>query len=216
MECEELSASQANALFDILTHHEARAEIEGLKYSHSVATFGTPISSESPVNVSSPMIQLLLKKCTLVLPGLRDVSSEFWSKSIFALATALDDSNLSDSYDKGSVGIRRTLSTASAAMVEYCARGILGGYVRRPIRKGAHYDTSKPEDLISAWDDFVQQLLYGDLLEKLFRKAAETDKLSDHEPVVQALHKYVVAMFDPQCSVDYTKFPSVVSDKQVE
>ncbi|KAI4211070.1 MAG: hypothetical protein LQ351_006078 [Letrouitia transgressa] len=198
MASEELSPSQAHALFDILTHHEAYAEIEGLKKTYNVANFGTPVSSDTPSTLSSPLIQILLNGFVFVLPGLRDVSVEFWSRNVQAIITAMDDSNLSESYDKGAVGIRRTLSSAIAASIEFAARGCLGGYARRSVDRNRDYDTSKPEDVAAAWDDFLQEIIYGDLLDELFKKAAETDKLSDHESLVQAAHKYGVAMLEPQ------------------
>ncbi|KAL9037804.1 MAG: hypothetical protein Q9214_005540 [Letrouitia sp. 1 TL-2023] len=198
MVSEALSPSQAQALFDILTHHEAYAEIEGLKKSHNVANFGAPISSDTSSTLSSPLIQILLNGFVFVLPGLRDVSVEFWSRNLRAIITALDDSNLSESYDKGAIGIRRTLSSATAASIEYAARGCLGGYARRLVDRNRNYDTSRPEDVAAAWDDFLQEAIYSDLLDELFKKTAETDKLSDHEPLVQAAHKYGVAMLEPQ------------------
>ncbi|KAL8956516.1 MAG: hypothetical protein Q9193_005983, partial [Seirophora villosa] len=114
--------------------------------------------------------------------------------SIRTLATALDSSNLSESYDKGSVGIRRTLSTATASIVESVARGRLGGYPKQQPRKDATYDKTNPDDVVRAWDDFLYRIIYRDLLDSMFVKAAETDKLSDHESVVQAAHEYAVIM----------------------
>ena len=118
-------------------------------------------------------------------------------QNIQGLVTALDDATLSESYDKGSIGIRKTLSTAIASMLEYVARGVIGGYPRHVRSKDRNYDTTNPEDVIEAWDEFLQQIIYGDQLDKMFAKASETDQLSDHEPLVQAAHEYVLVMFDP-------------------
>ena len=197
MASQQLSSAQAHALFDILTHHEAYAEIQGLKDPQNIANFGVPLQSQTNQNSSSPLIQILLKKFILVLPGLRDVPSEFWVQNIQGLVTALDDATLSESYDKGSIGIRKTLSTAIASMLEYVARGVIGGYPRHVRSKDRNYDTTNPEDVIESWDEFLQQIIYGDQLEKMFAKASETDQLSDHEPLVQAAHEYVLVMFDP-------------------
>jgi hypothetical protein len=197
MESQQLSPSQAHALFDILTHHEAYAEIQALKDRKSIANFGVPLQPESPSASSSPLIETLLSRFILVLPGLRDVPPEFWTENIKGLATALDDANLSESYDKGSIGIRKTLSTAIASMVEYVSRGTLGGYPKATPEKDRQYDPSKPEDVITAWDDFLQQIVYGDLLDRLFSKAAETDQLSEHDSLVQAAHEYAVVMCEP-------------------
>jgi len=51
--------------------------------------------------------------------------------------------------------------------------------------------------VITAWDDFLQQIVYGDLLDRLFSKAAETDQLSEHDSLVQAAHEYAVVMCEP-------------------
>lgn len=195
---QQLSPSQAHSLFDILTHHEAYAEIQALKNPQTVANFGVPLQPENLPDSSSPLLQILLRKFVLVLPGLRDVSPDFWLQNIKGLATALDDANLSESYDKGSIGIRKTLSTAIASVVEYVSRGCLGGYPKHMGGGERQYDTAKPDDVLAAWDEFLQQAIYGDMLERIFIKASETDKLSDHEPLVQATHEYVFVMFDPQ------------------
>lgn len=193
----QLTTHQSQALFDILTHHEAYAEIRALRNPATIATFGAPLEPENTTS-SSPLVQTLLQRFLLNLPGLRDVSPDFWTRDVKGLATALDDANLSESYDKGSIGIRRTLSTAIAAMVEYVSRGTLGGYPKSSISTDRQYDLDNPDDVVAAWDDFLQQIIYGDLLDRMFKKAAETDQLSDHELVVQAGVKYALVMCEPQ------------------
>ena len=194
----DLSSKQLHALFDILTHHEAYAEIEAFKLSSSITTFGDPLQSDiSPSHTSSPLIQILLHRFVLVLPGLRDVAPSFWSQNIPGLATALADANLSESYDKGSIGIRRTLSSAIAAVVEPVARGILGGFSAGEATPGRCYDTSKPEDVQAGWDDFLQGIIAGDLLARIVRQAAKSDDLSSHESVVKAAHEYILIMSVP-------------------
>ncbi len=208
----QLSSTQVHALFDILTHHEAYAEIQALKTPQSIAKFGVPLQLENKPDSSSPLIQVLLKRFILVLPGLRDVPSEFWVQNIKGLATALDDATLSESYDKGSIGIRKTLSTAIASMIEYVSRGCLGGYPRDPGHadsKDREYSISNPDDVIAAWDEFLQQIVYGGMLDKLFAKAAETDKLSDHEPLVQGAHEYALVMFEPTNHASFTSRGSI-------
>ncbi|KAL8812046.1 MAG: hypothetical protein Q9223_007390, partial [Gallowayella weberi] len=179
-----LSSKQAHALFDILTSHVTLTEIESLKHSKTIATFGPPLQPSSTDPASTPLLRILLQSFIDYLPGFKDVTSHFWTDSIYRLGTALDDANLSQSYDKGSVGIRRTLSTASASIIESVARGRLGGYPKRPLKEDSKYDRAIPDDVVKAWDDFLQRIIYGDLLDKMFVKASETDNLSDHEPVV--------------------------------
>lgn len=189
-----LSSIQSYALFDILTHHEAYAEVQDLKYQSTIKNFGSPLQRNSASKTSSPLLQILTKKFALVLPGLRDVSPEFWHQRIEELFCALTASDLSESYDKGSIGIRKTLATASAATIEYCARGSLGGYPKHKAAGAHDYDETNPDYVYLAWDEFLHQMLYGDLLDKLFVKAATTDQLKDHEPLVRATHEYVFVM----------------------
>ncbi|KAL9577454.1 MAG: hypothetical protein Q9212_006357, partial [Teloschistes hypoglaucus] len=191
-----LSSRQAHALFDILTSHATLTEIENLKYTKTIATFGPPLQPQPSTNEkpSSPLLRILLQSFILDLPGFRNVTSHFWTDSVVPLAKALDSSNLSESYDKASVGIRRTLSTAIASIVESVSRGRLGGYPKRSLKQDSLYDQTNPEHVVRAWDDFLQRIIYGDLLDKMFVKAAETDKLADHESVVQAAHQYALIM----------------------
>lgn len=189
MGTQQISPSQAHALFDILTHHETYAEIQALKDSKTVSDFQVPGEPKRPGSSASPLLQTLLHKFVYVLPGLGDVAPDFWT-NVKDLVVTLAQGNLSESYDKGSIGIRKTLSTATASIVEYVSRGCLGGYPRRAEQTERKYDTSNPDDVVAAWDEFLQQIIYGDMLDRLFAKAAETDKLSDHEPLVQAAHEY--------------------------
>ena len=193
-----LTPTQAHALFDILTHHESYAEIQALKEAKTIATFGPPLEAENGETSSSPLIEALMQSFIFILPGIRHVTPKFWTRNIKDLATALDDVNLSESYDKGSIGIRKTLATAIAAVVEYVSRGTLGGYPRAATANEDYtYDPSNPDDVTAAWDDFLQQIIYGDMLDRMFKKAAETDQLSDHESVVQAAHEYAIVMCEP-------------------
>ena len=189
-----LSGTEAHALFDILTHAQAYEEINALQFPTTITHFGEPLNqpNASTDTPSTPLIQAMIKRFILILPGLRDVSPDFWHGKIPRLFKALAEANLSDSYDKGSIGIRKTLATAIAAMMEYCARGTLGGFPKREVDIHAKYDPAK--DVIGAWNDFLQQLVYGDLMERLFERAAKTDKIEDHEPLVQATHRYIFAV----------------------
>ena len=195
MEIPAVSSAQAHALFDILTHYESYQEIKDLRLLDTIANFGDPLE-DSGGDPSTRLIQILIKRFLLVLPGLRDVSTDFWQRKIKDLFSAFARADLSESYDKGSIGIRKTLATACAAMVEFCARGTLGGYPRSKTVKGeARYDATNPDDVAVAWDDFLQQIVYGDLIDRMFAKAASTDQLTDHESLVQATHEYVFVMY---------------------
>lgn len=189
-----ISSDQLYALFDILTHHEAYEEIQKLRHLDTITQFGHPLEAEQD-QPSAPLLQALLRRFILVLPGLRDVPLDFWQRKIKDLFGAFAEAELSESYDKGSIGIRKTLATACAAMVEYCARGSLGGYAKCDLTKAErNYDPTNPDDVALAWNDFLQQIVYGDLIDRMFTKAASTDQLTDHESLVQATHEYVFVM----------------------
>lgn len=196
MAASKLTAHQTHALFDIVTHHQAYEEVKALQDPNTIASFGPPLeehdaSADSP---SSPLIQALLKRFILTLPGLRDISPDFWRRKIHQLFSALAEADLSESYDKGSIGIRKTLATAIAAMMEYCARGISGGYAKGEVDEDKSYEPSNVDDVVLSWDAFLQQLVHGELLKRMFEKAEQTDQLEDHESLVQATHEYIFVM----------------------
>jgi hypothetical protein len=188
-----LSPGQAHALFDILTHHETYAEIENFKWPEAIDNYGHPFKKEDGVQTTSPLLQLLLNKFVLRIPGLKSVSLEFWQERCRTLVAKLAEAELSESYDKGAIGSRKTLATAISAILEYVARGCLGGYHQHvrpdPDRK---YDTSNADDVMQAWDDAMQEVIYGDLLDELFDKAAESERLEDHSSLVQAAHEHIL------------------------
>ncbi|KAK4508633.1 hypothetical protein PRZ48_002372 [Zasmidium cellare] len=187
----QLTPEQSRALFDILTHHETYKEIQDFKFPGAIYSYGPPFQDD--VNSSqSPILQSLLAKFILKLPGLRDVSEDFWRGRVENLIQDLADAELSESYDKGILGIRKTLATAIAALIEYPARGALGGFPKQPIDHDRKYDVSNPDDILQSWRDCIQEIVYGDLIDLLFAKAAETDNLDTHPPVVQAMHEFLV------------------------
>lgn len=131
----------------------------------------------------------------LPLPGLQDAPTTFWSGNVAEMATALAEANLSESYDKSAIGIRRTLSTAGASILEVVSRGFLGGFASG--REDSHRQTYNLDDAAEVrhgWEDFVQGCVSGDMLDSIFAKTAATEKLSDHEPVVQAAHEHIISL----------------------
>ncbi|KAJ9637167.1 hypothetical protein H2199_007453 [Coniosporium tulheliwenetii] len=172
--------------------HETYSEIENFKWPDAIHKYGHPFTLDKGTTSTSPVLQTLLSKFVLELPGLRDVSDAFWQERCQTIIEKLGAAELSESYDKGALGLRKSLATAISALIEYPARGCLGGFPRRDIQSGRRYDTSKPEDVVQAWDDFLQQLVYGDLINVLFKKAAETDNLKEHPSLVQAAHEFVI------------------------
>ncbi|KAF2400296.1 hypothetical protein EJ06DRAFT_477353 [Trichodelitschia bisporula] len=187
-----LSPQQVHALFDILTQNETFAEIEKFKYPGAIHNYGVPFGLDKGASSTSPILQALLKKFVLELPGLRDVTPDFWRKRCEPLVEKFGAAGLSDSYDKGTIGSRRTLATAAATLIEYPARGCLGGLPRRQSVEGREYDPNEVQDVVDAWDEFLQRLVYGDLIDELFDKTAVSDKLEDHSDLVLAAHEYML------------------------
>lgn len=190
-ESKDLTPEQVDALFDILTHHETYSEIEEFKSPETIKNYGPPFQDDK--TPTTPILQALLSKFVLTLPSLKSITPEFWKTRVQDIIQQLSAAELSESYDKGILGIRKTLATAISSLLEYPARAVLGGFPKdEEAFKERSYDKTKPEDVIQAWHDFLQQLVYGDLWDTLYKKAAETDDLSQHGELTQAAHEYVV------------------------
>lgn len=191
-----LSPTQLHSLFDILTHHETYAEITAFKTQPSpIQSYGPPFQdATSPPSSTSPILQSLVSKFVLKLPGLREAKAEFWKVQVKDIIDELAAAELSESYDKGLLGVRKTLATAISALIEYPARGCLGGIERNDeaVGKRRSYDLNNPEDVLQSWQDCLQELVYGDLVDELFDKAAETDQLREHADIVQGMHEFIV------------------------
>lgn len=190
-----LSPSQAQALFDILSHHEAYQEIRDLREPGFLARSGTPFRTELHQANEMPLMHALFSSFLVPLPGLKDVSLDFYQAKCQEIIDDFAKADLSESYEAGYIGIRKTLATAAAALLEAPARGYYGGFPRKELsRSGAVYDTSKPEDVVAAFRDFLQRLVYDDLLDEMFAQAGATDKLEDHDLLVQAAHEYILVI----------------------
>ena len=121
-----LTAQQAHALFDILTHHATYDEIEGFKWPDAIQNFGSPFaSSKESQPTSSPVLHMLLDKFVVELPGLSTLPPEFWQERVQGLLVKLGESEFSECYDKGTLGTRKTLASAASALLESVARGCL-------------------------------------------------------------------------------------------
>ncbi|RVD83303.1 uncharacterized protein DFL_007697 [Arthrobotrys flagrans] len=189
-----LTPAQSHALLDILTHRETyTAEIELFKTPGIITSYDDENAKEK-VTSKSPILQLLFSTFVVPIPGLRDISQDFWSKRVQPLIDDLAKANLSESYDKGSMGIRKTLATAISALIEYPARGILGGMPGREIKPDPNrvYDVNHQQDLVDAWREFMRRVVYGDLLDELFEKTAQSDDLQAHGDLVIAAHQHIV------------------------
>lgn len=191
MSADTLSFEQASTLLDILTHAETYGEIRDFVEPGILTHYGPPFTSEAGKPSTSPALQALVSRFLLPLPGLRDLTSEFWKVQIQSIIDDLEKADLSESYDKGTLGSRKTLATAVSALIEYPVRGTFAGFDKRENPQH-EYDLHNADDLSQSFRDFMQEAVYGDMLDKLVAKAAKTDKLADHEPVVQAVHEYIL------------------------
>ncbi|KAK6511547.1 hypothetical protein TWF481_000460 [Arthrobotrys musiformis] len=211
-----LTPAQSHALLDVLTHRETyTAEIELFKTPGIITSYdggdgdnGDDSNAtdrkqdkgkqcepkETKIVSKSPLLQLLFSTFVVPIPGLRDISQDFWTKRVQPLIDDLAKANLSESYDKGSMGIRKTLATAISALIEYPARGVLGGMPGREIKPDPDrvYDVRHQQDLVDAWREFMRQVVYGDLLDELFEKTAQSDDLQAHSDLVIAAHQHIV------------------------
>lgn len=186
-----LSPTQSAALFDILSHHNTYAEIRDFRHPGSLKDYGPPFAAEKEKPSTSPSLQSLLSKFVLNLPGLRDVPEDIWKVNVYEIIEAFEQANLSDSYDKGVVGTRKTLATAISALIEYPVRGTSGGFTKVADPKN-EYDLTKADDLAKGFRNFMDEAIYGTAIENLVAKTAETDKLADHEPLTQAVHEFIL------------------------
>lgn len=192
MTSESLSPAQAHALLDILTHHEAYQEIRDLRKPGTLAHSGPPFKTVSNEN-RMPLLHALFSQFMVPLPGLRDVSPDFYQAKCQQIIEEFAQADLSESYEAGYIGIRRTLATAGAALIEAPARGYYGGFAKKPPnRSDGNYDASKAEDVVAAFQDFLQGIAYGNLIEELIDQIAKSDKLEDQPPMVQAAHEYIL------------------------
>ena len=191
------SPTQLHALFNILSHREVYAEIEGFKYADAIQSYGPPFQtgSGSPLS-TSPSLQSLFTQVLMRLPGLKTVAPSFWTERVLPFIKSLSLANLSESYDKGVIGQRRTVSTAISTLLEYPTRGYFGSCPTADLGKtDRQYDESDPRDVAAAWHDLLQGMVYGNTLDELFSRAAETDKLSEHSSLVRAAHKFIVLKY---------------------
>ncbi|TKX23538.1 hypothetical protein C1H76_4050 [Elsinoe australis] len=186
-----ISPEQAKTLVDILTHIETYREIEQFKSPQTILEYGPPFQDN--LKPSTPILQRLVSKFVITLPGLRDVNPDFWKVRVQTLIGDLGKAELSESYDKGNLGIRKTLATAISSIIEYPARGLLGAFPKdEDAFKEREYDVKNPDNVLIAWQHFLQRLVYGDLFDVLYKKTSETDKLADQDSLTQAAHEFIV------------------------
>jgi hypothetical protein len=188
---EPLSPERSAALFDILSHYDTYAEIRDFRFPGSLKHYGPPFTTQPGQKSSSPALQALVTKYLLTLPGLKDLPEKWWKVQCHDIIENFEKSNLSESYDKGALGSRKTLASAISALIEYPVRGTFGGFakVKEPRRS---YDTTKADDIAQAFRDFMDGCIYGSVLEETVAKAAETDDLEQHSSLIRGVHEFVL------------------------
>ncbi|PTB66490.1 hypothetical protein BBK36DRAFT_1169081 [Trichoderma citrinoviride] len=205
-----LTKEQTHALFDILTHHETYAEIEGFKAPDAVTGYGFPFARTTTATATSnggggkadsssstsPLLQLMLKRLVLPLPGVRDLPPEFWNVRAQGLLARFAEAELSESFDKGAMGTRKTLATGASSVLEMVGRGILGGKKKKKKKtkttEEREYDESRAEDLSRAFGDLLEEWAYGDLMERVSAHVTETEDLESFSPAMKAALNYAI------------------------
>lgn len=197
-----LNPAQLHALFDILTHYQTYAEVESFKHPGTIAKYGRPFEFDSVPDSaerqyapesSAPLMASFLTTVVLPIPGVKNLPADFWSQRLQGILVKLAEVELSESYDKGAVGARKTLATAASVIQETVTRGQWGGFPwtsRKDL--STPYDLTKAEDQAKAWDDAVHELVYGDLIDELFDCAIEHDSIEQHSAAVKAASEYVI------------------------
>ncbi|TQN64227.1 hypothetical protein CSHISOI_11202, partial [Colletotrichum shisoi] len=213
-----LDAEQTKALFNILTHFETYHEIEDFKKPETVSNYGYPFAqtqnqtqtqTQTQAQTSSrtaatngvtyapessaPLLQSLFTRFVLKLPGVSTLAPEFWNVQVQGILRNFAEADLSESYDKGALGIRKTLATASSTVIETVARGMIGGApYSDPATRPATYNLESARDLAQAWDDAMHDLVYGDLCDDLLDHLAQTDDFESHSPMTRAANEYII------------------------
>lgn len=200
-----LSPAQLRALFDILNHNETYREAESFKRSYAIREYGYPFAADistqrkSPPDYhpesKSPLFQLFLTKCVLTVPGMTELPPDFWPLNFQGIMTKLADANLSESYDKGTLGTRKTLATGASVIHEALTRGLLEGVDtddKRIDLKKAKYDTTQAPELDRAWNECVHELIHGNLADELFDAFISTPDFEAHSPAVKVATDYAI------------------------
>lgn len=150
---------------------------------------------------TSPVLQTLFTRFLLTLPWMRDLPQDFWSVRLQGLLSRFAEAELSESYDKGALGLRKTLATGASALLEMLGRGALGRVKKsadESTKEGEEYDLGRAEDLERAWDDAIQGLVYGDLVEEACNHMVETEDLEAHSPTIKGAAFYSLYQYAPR------------------
>ncbi len=150
-----------------------------------------------------PAMQLLTSTFVMRLPALKTLPRDFWAVRVQGLLSRFAEVDLSESYDKGTMGARKTLASGSGAVIEMISSGFLGGVRQRtngdkggkPTAEALakkEYNQQDGQELVRAWEDVLDGLIYGDLVDNMFDYLAKTDKLEEHSAAIDASSSYIV------------------------
>ncbi|CAE6487015.1 unnamed protein product [Rhizoctonia solani] len=194
-----LTPAQAHALFSFLTHTQTLAEMQSLKVPGRVSNSGPPFNPELGPNVGEtlplplPVLNFLLRRLALTLPGFKDVPKAVWSEHAQQILEALAAQDLSDSFDKGSISKRKILGFAVVIVAEYAIRGALGGVPGRDSPRGKlpeKWDLNNPAHVLRAWDEMIHGFAYGTQMDELVEWVTKTDDLTQLPPMLQTAHQF--------------------------
>ncbi|KAF9871461.1 px domain-containing protein [Colletotrichum karsti] len=206
-----LNAEQTKALFNILTHFETYREVEDFKQPETISNYGYPFAAVNPKagdgeavvyakKSTSPVLQSLFSRFILPLPGVSNIGLEFWNVRVQGLLRKFAEADLSESYEKGALGTRKTLATASSTVIELVARAqIGGGPTSDPATRPKEYDVQNAADLVRAWDDAMHGLVYENLCDELLDYLAETEEFDTHSPMTKAACDYILVHLATLC-----------------
>ncbi|KAK1237929.1 hypothetical protein MKX08_002508 [Trichoderma sp. CBMAI-0020] len=150
---------------------------------------------DGEVESTSPVLQMLLTRLVLPFPGVRDLPGEFWDVRMQGLLARFAEADLSESFDKGAMGTRKTLATGASSVMEMVARGLLGGVdggKREKKDNEDKYDEGKAEDLARAFEDAWREWAYGGLVEDMFAHVRATEDVEGHSPMMKAALDYAI------------------------
>lgn len=196
-----LTAPQLQALLDILIHHETYAEVQSFQSPEAIEKYGWPFVDRGKDGgpalphhpSSSPLLQLLLTRLILGAPAARDLSTDFWPVKFKGIMRRFGEADLSDSYDKGTLGTRKRLATAASTVHEAVTRGLLSGVScdHLPDLHG-QYNGEDAEDLAKSWRDCICYLVYGNLIDEIFHQLTYTSDLESHSPALKGAIEYAI------------------------
>ncbi|CUA70663.1 delta24(24(1))-sterol reductase [Rhizoctonia solani] len=192
-----ITPAQAHALFSFLTHTQTLAEMQSLKVPGRVSNSGPPFNPKLGPDVGDtlplPILNFLLRRLALTLPGFKDVPQAVWSEHAQQVLEALAAQDLSDSYDKGSISKRKILGFAVVIVAEYAIRGALGGVPGRDSPRAKlpeKWDPNNPAHVLRAWDEVIHGFAYGTQMDELVEWVTKTDDLTKLPPMLQTAHQF--------------------------